>query len=205
MSHFRIFFDEFRVYLVEESAGITKLYLAITETVLSTRQHAMFFGSCDGDIQQTTLLLQFAKSGRSDGTGEDILLKTNDKDGRKLKTLRGMYRHERHTRLVVIALAVQICQQCHILQVVRKCSLIFSPFFTTFLHKVLHTTKELFQILLSGKIVRIFITIKDICTDSTLLNNSITQVVDIHPRSFFYESANHQAEVLQLSERSLID
>ena len=165
----------------------------------------MFLGSRNGNIKQTALLLQLTERG-DNGTWEDVLLQTYHKDRRELKSLGGMNGHERHTGLVVIALAVEIGQQRNALQIIRKISLLLTSLLATFLHKTLHSSQQLFQVLLTGQILRItasrFI---NIGTNTTLLDDSVAQVEGIHARRLLHKTADHQPETLQLGKRSLVD
>ena len=203
--HFRILLNKRRIYLLDETAGIAKLHLTITETVFRTRENTMFLGSRNGNIKQTSLLLQLTERG-DNGTWEDVLLQTYHKDRRELKSLGGMNGHERHTGLVVIALAVEIGQQRNALQIIRKISLLLTSLLATFLHKTLHSSQQLFQVLLTGQILRItasrFI---NIGTNTTLLDDGVAQVEGVHARRLLHKTADHQPETLQLGKRSLVD
>ena len=97
VGHFRILLDKRRIYLLDETAGIAKLHLTVTETVLRTRENTMFLGSRNGNIKQTALLLQLTERG-DNGTREDVLLQTDHKDRRELKSLGGMKGNETYGR-----------------------------------------------------------------------------------------------------------
>ena len=190
---------------MEETARIVKLHHAITETIFGIRQDTMFLGTSDGDIEQATLLLQLTHGSRRDRTWENILLQTDDEDRRKLQSLRRMNSHQRDTRGIIIPLAIQVGQEGDILQIVCQIDLICPILLLAFLHKCLHTTQELRQVLLTSEVLGILSTLEDVLADATLLDDAVTQLIDVEFVSFLYETADQQAEVVELGERSLVD
>ena len=165
----------------------------------------MFLGTSDGDIEQATLLLQFTHGSRRDRTWENILLQTDDEDRRKLQSLRRMNSHQRDTRGIIIPFAIQVGQEGDILQIVCQIDLICPIFLFAFLHKSLHTTQKLLQVLLTSEVLGILSTLEDVLADATLLDDAVTQLIDVEFVSFLYETADQQAEVVELGERSLVD
>ena len=60
-----------------------------------------------------------------------------------------MNRHQCHLVIRVSLIAVEICKQSHLLKEVGQIHLLSHILLTTALHKVLHTTEKLLQVLLS--------------------------------------------------------
>ncbi len=163
----------------------------------------MFLGTSNCHIEQTAFLLQLTSRHRGYRTWEDVLFQANHKHRGKLQAFRSMHRHQRHTRLILLSFAIRIRQQSHILQVIGEESLVHTPLLSPFLHKSRHTAQKLFQVLLSCQVVGIFAR-HNILADATLLDDGITQLVDIRGMRAVYERANEQPKVIQLSLRTLV-
>ena len=115
-----------------------------------------------------------------------------------------MNRHQRYTRFILITIAVSIGKQCHILQIILQEEFIKPTLFTAFLHKSRHTAQEFLQVLLTCQIIGILAR-HDILTDTTLLDNGITQFIDIRSLSPFDKRRNQQSEGFQLVHRTLVN
>ena len=115
-----------------------------------------------------------------------------------------MNRHQRYTRFILITIAVCIGKQRHILQIILQEEFIEPTLFTAFLHKSRHTAQEFLQILLTCQIIGILAR-HDILTDTTLLDNSITQFIDICSLSPVDKGRNQQSEGFQLVHRTLVN
>ena len=113
-----------------------------------------------------------------------------------------MNRHQRNTRFILITIAVSIGQQRHILQIILQEEFIKPTLFTAFLHKSRHTAQEFLQILLTCQIIGILAR-HDILTDTALLDDGITQFIDIRSLSPFDKRRNQQSEGFQLVHRTL--
>ena len=113
-----------------------------------------------------------------------------------------MNRHQRYTRFILITIAVSIGKQRHILQIILQEEFIKPTLFTAFLHKSRHTAQEFLQVLLTCQIIGILAR-HDILTDTTLLDNGITQFIDIRSLSPFDKRRNQQSEGFQLVHRTL--
>ena len=100
----------------------------------------MLLGTSNGDIEQAALLFQLTHRTHTHRRREDILFQSDDEDGRKLQALCGMNGHQRHLRLVLVTLAVEVGEQRHLLQEVIQVRLSFPILFLATFHKVLHTT-----------------------------------------------------------------
>ena len=109
----------------------------------------MLLGTRDGDIQQATLLFQFTHAICTHWRRKYVFFQSDDKHRWELQSLRRMNGHQRHLGLFLIALAVQVCQQGNLLQKVAQCRFLFAALFLPALHKVLHTSKKLLQVLLA--------------------------------------------------------
>ena len=114
-----------------------------------------------------------------------------------------MNRHQRYTRFILITIAVSIGKQRHILQIILQEEFIKPTLFTAFLHKSRHTAQEFLQVLLTCQIIGILAR-HDILTDTTLLDNGITQFIDIRSLSPFDKRRNQQSEGFQLVHRTLV-
>ena len=114
-----------------------------------------------------------------------------------------MNRHQRNTRFILITIAVSIGKQRHILQIILQEEFIKPTLFTAFLHKSRHTAQEFLQVLLTCQIIGILAR-HDILTDTTLLDNGITQFVDIRSLSPFDKRRNQQSEGFQFVHRTLV-
>ena len=114
-----------------------------------------------------------------------------------------MNRHQRNTRFILITIAVSIGKQRHILQIILQEEFIKPTLFTAFLHKSRHTAQEFLQVLLTCQIIGILAR-HDILTDTTLLDNGITQFIDIRGLSPFDKRRNQQSEGFQLVHRTLV-
>ena len=115
-----------------------------------------------------------------------------------------MNRHQRNTRFILITITVSIGKQCHILQIILQEEFIEPTLFTAFLHKSRHTAQEFLQVLLTCQIIGILAR-HDILTDTTLLDNGITQFIDIRGLSPFDKRRNQQSEGFQLVHRTLVN
>ena len=115
-----------------------------------------------------------------------------------------MNRHQRNTRFILITIAVSIGKQRHILQIILQEEFIKPTLFTAFLHKSRHTAQEFLQVLLTCQIIGILAR-HDILTDTTLLDNGITQFIDIRSLSPFDKRRNQQSEGFQLVHRTLVN
>ena len=115
-----------------------------------------------------------------------------------------MNRHQRNTRFILITIAVSIGKQRHILQIILQEEFIEPTLFTAFLHKSRHTAQEFLQVLLTCQIIGILAR-HDILTDTTLLDNGITQFIDIRSLSPFDKRRNQQSEGFQLVHRTLVN
>ena len=115
-----------------------------------------------------------------------------------------MNRHQRNTRFILITIAVCIGKQRHILQIILQEEFIELTLFTPFLHKSRHTAQEFLQVLLTCKIIGILAR-HDILTDTTLLDNGITQFINIRGLSPFDKRRNQQSEGFQLVHRTLVN
>ena len=115
-----------------------------------------------------------------------------------------MNRHQRNTRFILITIAVSIGKQRHILQIILQEEFIELTLFTPFLHKSRHTAQEFLQVLLTCQIIGILAR-HDILTDTTLLDNGITQFIDIRGLSPFDKRRNQQSEGFQLVHRTLVN
>ena len=115
-----------------------------------------------------------------------------------------MNRHQRNTRFILITIAVSIGQQRHILQIILQEEFVKHSLFTAFLHKSRHTAQEFLQILLTCAIIWL-LTRHNIQTDTTLLDDSVTQFIDICSLSPFDKRRNQQSEGFQFVHRSLVD
>ena len=104
-----------------------------------------------------------------------------------------MNRHQRNTRFILITIAVCIGKKRHILQIILQEEFIELTLFTPFLHKSRHTAQEFLQVLLTCQIIGILAR-HDILTDTTLLDNGITQFIDIRGLSPFDKRRNQQSE-----------
>ena len=116
-----------------------------------------------------------------------------------------MNSHQRNTGSIIISLTIQVGQQGYILQIISQKDLFCPILFLAFLHKRLHTTQELLQVFLTGNIVCVLTAIKDFCTDTTFLDNSLTKFIDIHLISSFNKATDKKTEFIQLSKRTLVD
>ena len=114
-----------------------------------------------------------------------------------------MNRHQRNTRFILITIAVSIGKQRHILQIILQEEFIKSTLFTAFVHKSRHTAQEFLQVLLTCQIIGILAR-HDILTDTTLLDNGITQFIDIRSLSPFDKRRNQQSEGFQFVHRTLV-
>ena len=114
-----------------------------------------------------------------------------------------MNRHQRNTRFILITITVSIGKQRHILQIILQEEFIKPTLFTAFLHKSRHTAQEFLQVLLTCQIIGILAR-HDILTDTTLLDNGITQFIDIRSLSPFDKRRNQQSEGFQLVHRTLV-
>ena len=115
-----------------------------------------------------------------------------------------MNRHQRNTRFILITIAVSIGKQRHILQIILQEEFIKPTLFTAFLHKSRHTAQEFLQVLLTCQIIGILAR-HDILTDTTLLDNGITQFIDIRSLSPFDKRRNQQSEGFQLVHCTLVN
>ena len=115
-----------------------------------------------------------------------------------------MNRHQRNTRFILITIAVSIGQQRYILQIILQEEFIKPTLFTAFLYKSRHTAQEFLQVLLTCQIIGILAR-HDILTDTTLLDDGITQFIDIRSLSPFDKRRNQQSEGFQFVHRSLVN
>ena len=164
----------------------------------------MFLSSRNGNVKQSPFLLQLSERSSRKRTREDILFQTYHKDRRELQTLGCMNRHQRDTRFILITIAVSIGKQRHILQIILQEEFVKPSLFTAFLHKSRHTAQEFLQVLLTCQIIGILAR-HDILTDTTLLDNSVTQFIDIRSLSPFDKRRNQQSEGFQLVHRTLVN
>ncbi len=114
-----------------------------------------------------------------------------------------MNRHQRNTRFILITIAVSIGQQRYILQIILQEEFIKPTLFTAFLYKSRHTAQEFLQVLLTCQIIGILAR-HDILTDTALLDDGITQFIDIRSLSPFDKRRNQQSEGFQLVHRTLV-
>ena len=161
------------IEIFNESRRSIIFHTSISETILRTSQETMFFCPGNSYIQQATLFLQFPHRIDAHRRGEDILFQSDNENRRELQSFRCMNGHQRHLRLILVIVAIQIGQQCHFLQEVTETGFILPIFLFTRLHKILHTTQEFLQILLSRQIFRIRRTVY-LLADTTLHNNRVS-------------------------------
>ena len=161
------------IEIFNESRGSIILHTPISETILRTSQETMFFCSGNSHIQQAALFLQFPHRIDAHRRGEDILFKSDNENRRKLQSFGSMNGHQRHLGLFLVIVAVQIGQQRDFLQEVTETGFVLPVFLFARFHKILHTTQEFFQILLSRQVFRIRRTI-NILADTAFHDNRVS-------------------------------
>ena len=163
----------------------------------------MLLGTGDGHIEQATLLLQFAHGIGAHRRREDILLQAHDKDRRELQTFGSVNGHQHHLVVVIAIVTVEIGQKSHLLQKVSKIDLVAHVLLATAFDKVLHTTEELLEILLTRNILGVM-TAVDVAADTARHNNIVAQLIGILHGQALSPAIYELPERIYLGKRSLV-
>ena len=131
-----LYLQQRRFDVWEETARRVKLHSSITEAVAGTCKDTMLLRSCYSNIQQAALLFKFTFWTSSHRAWENVLLKTYDKYGWELKSLRRMDGHHCNAWRFLAVIAIKITKKRHLLQVIYKHQVVIT-FFMTALDEVL--------------------------------------------------------------------
>ena len=163
----------------------------------------MPLGTSDGHIKQPAFFFEFARRVSSARTGEDIFLQTHDEDCGELQSLSRMHRHQGHSALVV-ALAVEVGEQGHLLQIVRERNAVGLSFLASRLDKLLQSAQKLLQILLPCKTLGIGVS-EQVGLNTTLGNDAPPQFKGILGEQIGCKTIQFVAKGSQLGPCALVD
>ena len=192
------------VDITDEARGSVVFHASVAETILRTGEDTMTLGTGDSHIEQATLLLKFSHTVGAHGRREDVFLQTHYKDRGELQSLGGMDGHQRYLGLVGIALAVEVGEQCHLLQEITQGNLVALILLTTTLYEVLHGRKELLKVFLTREVLGVATGI-DLLGDAALLDDSVAQLIGILTIQTHAPTVYQLTEIANLGECSLAD
>ena len=161
----------------------------------------MLLSTGDSHIQQAAFFFQFAHRIDTHRRWKDIFLQTDNKNSREFKSFCRVNRHQCHFGLFFITLAIQVGQQGYLLQKVAQLYFLFTTFLLPALHKILHSTQEFLQVLLSRQVLWIAGAV-DILADTTLHDDSMAKHVSILLSNTVRPSFYQHLKCLQLGQRT---
>ena len=156
----------------------------------------------DGHIEQPALFFEFAHRVGTHRRREDVLFEAHNKHRGEFQALCRVDGHQRHLIVRVSLIAVKVCQQRHLLQEVRQIDFIPHILFLAALHEVLHAAEKLFEVLLTGYILRVAPRV-DILADAGGHDDVVAQRIGILRIDAPYPALDELAERLNLRHRAL--